>query len=1170
MKRLFIAMVLTFAAAGYSQEVGPDEVGYYGRVMDTAGVRLQGARVDIYDVPTVTALPYATVFVGSLETDENGAFAFSRRREKLRGMVSHVAIAVLEGYSIGWTSFRTTTTELPVLVLEKGSAALAGRVVDAGDRPVEGATVYAIIEYDRRQGRSTTAGGPPELCCVTDAEGTFRIGDLPLSLKAELCAIKEGYAWTYTFRTDKPLERSLRPGREDIRLVLYKEASLEGVLRRSDTGVPLPGEMVSIIRNQGEKTRLYTVSYADKSVTVPPTLGARDNRSSLTDAEGKFAFEHLVPGQYTLFHHNLECAERGLFSKKMKIDLPEGQTRTVEVPVFAGEALELKGMLGEGKAPAAGAVVTLKRQYKEGEEGFLFFLNAQSTGDSDGRFHFNVPPGSYEVGCGKEYQLAQPKTVLTVPSASYPVVRLAAAAAAEIKAPQGAGILRGRCVNAAGEPLKDARVRLLSDPESEAVTDATGRYEIAASLERCRKNVQPVLDRRQQQGADWMPPIPLSAAVMDRLEAQRSTDGAWLPIPAVLVAETADRKLKAIRRFTHHFLMNAPSGEAELVLKPACVVTGRVLNEDRQPIAHASVRVDLLDDRVSNPLYVCEECTTDAQGRFSVRLCDGEKYVIAALNSDGGVFMKHLTAHVGPGVDAIEEVSYRGKEAVDAGDFVVSSPVHRVAGIVTDYLGRPVQKAQVRLHAPAQGIDEVYVRTGEDGRFEFCDLSSGPVELWAKYNKTCTRRTAAPAENVRMILFDKEIAPEHLGSKPAPSAAVELRIVEAGTEEAVTSRNLEVRVESKDGPSFIVHPPDAEGKLWMFLEAGEYALRIWDKDDYYQQYKGNFQTELNNVHRVSAALKPSQKLLAHRGQGLPYWPEVLTDDGRWIPQTGEVAKDRYRMLEIGVTDRETGKPVADADIRLSFNEGKGRFKGKTNAAGKAYFGVGYNSKDVVVDSIGAEGYADNKLGRKLNLYFGDSQYRQAFELKQEPSYVMVTVLDEQGRPAPDQYVYHYYFREKWHRTGTSRTDENGRADVPWLREFGTDPQIDHFLCIWTNRGGKDRVAAMQARAHAGEELVLHMTQGCVPQGRIVDMQGTGVGKVHFNFDYVVNGNLITGPPARSDAQGYYGGVPIVPGFDYRLRGHRSGQEGPALSFEMDFRAALGQGVLELPDCVAGN
>jgi hypothetical protein len=200
---------------------------------------------------------------------------------------------------------------------------IAGRVLDAGGQPVDGASVRVTPE----RGGSAARVGDGRSSTLTDVDGSFRIEDLG--------------AGTYTllaFHSDHPQSRlsGVEAGRRDVTLQLAAGAKLSG------TVVDAEGAAVADFK-------IVLVRSAPGGLEVGPTHGVRLVR----DPAGAFSFERLEAGTY-----RLRVAARAGESGAALVTLRPGES-AVGVRVTVSDDRVLEGVVLDADTGLAVAGATV-------------------------------------------------------------------------------------------------------------------------------------------------------------------------------------------------------------------------------------------------------------------------------------------------------------------------------------------------------------------------------------------------------------------------------------------------------------------------------------------------------------------------------------------------------------------------------------------------------------------------------------------------------------------------------------------------------------------------------------------------------------------------------------------------------------------------------------------
>ena len=257
-------------------------------------------------------------------------------------------------------------------------AKIHGIVTGADGELIAGAIVKA-----RGRGR---VGQSAERTATTDADGRFRLGGLSSEL-ADLGVRAAGY----------PL--LVRPGLradndEPIVIELVPGASLGGrVLDNGGNGVAGIPVRLAIERDYraGGDPRLWE--------------GTDMFPRGVTDAEGRFRFEHLVPGTWSA-----EAKHRDEAAKLEAIELASGEMREIELILGTPDQLTVIVTTALGE-PVAGAVVRVQAEGEAMPGGY-------GRTDGSGRTEVDISPGPAVVSVEHEKLRDDSRQVQLTPGAN--------------------------------------------------------------------------------------------------------------------------------------------------------------------------------------------------------------------------------------------------------------------------------------------------------------------------------------------------------------------------------------------------------------------------------------------------------------------------------------------------------------------------------------------------------------------------------------------------------------------------------------------------------------------------------------------------------------------------------------------------------------------------------
>lgn len=316
-------------------------------------------------------------------------------------------------------------TDVDGLVVELAPGWRArGRVLDADGRPLEGAYVAACA-YSYRANASDWRGAR------TGRDGRFALEDLRRDVRYTLFVRASGRgASSYFFPSVAPDVEVL--DLEDVRLA--PEASIRGTVV-DDRGAPIANVGVELRGANADRGRWNDGERAEVSDTY---LDVRERR---TDDRGRFTFDELAPGEYTLAY----SSDQGRFVEGETLHVAAGEEKSgVKLVVARGSSIAGRVVDDEGR-PLAQARVSVSSF-----EGLTEQPERVRT-DEDGRFEITGLTGStYLVEVVFDRPAADARDGTFHVNCNREDVR-AGERALEIRAPRGIW-LRGRVLDAADAP----------------------------------------------------------------------------------------------------------------------------------------------------------------------------------------------------------------------------------------------------------------------------------------------------------------------------------------------------------------------------------------------------------------------------------------------------------------------------------------------------------------------------------------------------------------------------------------------------------------------------------------------------------------------------------------------------------------------------------------------
>jgi len=426
-------------AAGHAQEIALQPAGAaFGRVVDTEGAPLSGVALEAVSEESERSRPAALDLRARSASD--GRF----RLPGLRPAVAYRVVAAHEGFVTRTLpgvvlSRHRRSADLGTVVLRPG-VRLAGRVVDARGRPVEGTEVRireaggmpVPADEKRLRGRSPDA--------VSGADGRFSLPDLASGRPLDLLVSRRGYLPEWAIGVEVPAT-------EPLTLVLAEASRLSGSLAGPD-GAAIPNASVGL---RWERPPAGTVGLEP----LPP-----GSRSTQTDQRGEFAFEELTPGNVRVFAR----PEGFLPAESAALTLPPGGEVTGVRLVVDRGAVVAGQVFGPDGAPVAGAQLRV---------GVVTTLSA-----AEGAFRLKgLPSGQQALFVYHPDYRRQVRELSVEPGEN----------AVDLYLEDGWSV-SGRTVDEAGRAVAGARVELRPD-RADAVSgywtssDADGRFRIVVSEE---------------------------------------------------------------------------------------------------------------------------------------------------------------------------------------------------------------------------------------------------------------------------------------------------------------------------------------------------------------------------------------------------------------------------------------------------------------------------------------------------------------------------------------------------------------------------------------------------------------------------------------------------------------------------------------------------------------
>lgn len=685
-----------------------------GNVVDVAGKPIEGARVCIREWSTYRMRdPSGPARVAGLNrgerlndvvaersTDADGRFEFREIRvpgfhaspEVGKTEFPWDVIALATGRGSAWARISSLNPVEPITLTLADEGLVHGTVVEPGGKPVAGAkiTVFGIDRPERMNGGGLQREDRLDLSWSgflvtrTYGDGRFMIQGLPVGRVASLVVTE--------------------PRHE--RLVAYAAADAANskhapeVFENGSTSI-LHGDLVLTTRLADHTLRGRVIFEVDGKPAPKATFIHGWELVDLDD-EGRFRLEGLVPGKIDL-HANVDGSDAA--PADVEVVVPE-TPRETEYTLVLPRGLIVRGRVVDG-ASGKGVGNVKVRYTKEPRSESRFGFEAET--DAAGRYRMVVPAGSGFVDVTdvpEAFRRAGRRYTGEPPGASYSrIVDGKAGQTIElVDIPlRRAGESSIRVVDEQGRPVFHAEVRL-HDPDPRrgpppGRTDAEGRYRLSI------RN-------------------PSQSATIDVLNPDRSEGGT----AEVAGAEVAGSDSPGVK-----------PGEIEVRLRPVGSLSGRVLDENGDPLAGATLilyRNVMYPDRpgmsFGKPIETGKKVEKD--GRFSFGgLAPGASYSV------------HVDAPGRP-MSTSQHVKIKSGEEARLKDFRLPMADQELTGVIVDPRGRPIPGASISyqhsdrdqaLYAPDRAV--WFQNADALGRFHLTQLPRGAKRLMAYRNEGTER-----------------------------------------------------------------------------------------------------------------------------------------------------------------------------------------------------------------------------------------------------------------------------------------------------------------------------------------------------------------------------------------------------------------------------------------------
>lgn len=681
----------------------PVQLTVAGRVVDAEGNPVAAARVVLRDWPewrynANSGQSAASDLLAETKTDAEGRYHFENVAATKARQTSNIApwdvIAFADGHGFAFAHLGQTEAERADVTLTLPPAkAISGRLTDAGGAPIAGCKVevQAIAPPAAEESYGLNDANYLSLyrsqlapTASSDADGRFEIGGLPAGRRLTLVLSEPRFAREYVFvaTTDAPLPpvnsttfnpdgtqtQSSRPVHmSGFTLALKPGFQIHGRAVYADTGAPAAGLRV-----------------------LNATNGSIDQQQ--TDAQGRFHLGSILNPKADV--QVWPVGGEYLAARKLVELMPEQREQEVTLEVPRGTAV--RGMVVD--ADTGAGVPKVNVQYvatgTASEDSDQWSPSRGGVTDADGRFELVAPPGpatvrlaAMEIHPTHNVPLYYRWSEGRVDPRYATRINVTAGTTVEgLRLTVGRGVvLRGRAVDAAGQPVAGANVKSVGrydglQLDSNLKTDEEGRFELS-----------------RLEG-----PGPLSIRVT---HAERKLSG------------SARAGLPSQTGLTHVIDLEP------IRLVGAAEVTGIVL-VDGQPRAGVRVSSQVLIPMPEQPgSYMTESiesATTGTDGKFTLQ-APAEQDFMVSVYQEGISNTNSPTQNLRPG------------QTFELPPFELRSLSSFVEGIVVDPDGNPVPG--VRVQATATDPQGRYLggnasgETGPDGRFRLDNLPKSQLRI---------------------------------------------------------------------------------------------------------------------------------------------------------------------------------------------------------------------------------------------------------------------------------------------------------------------------------------------------------------------------------------------------------------------------------------------------------
>ncbi len=443
-----ISLLFTLGFVSYSSGQEAQKITCSGKVIDSNGQPVSGAKVSLYRmIIQMELLMFDTELVQETTTKDDGAFTFEAATQSNDMMNQTIILAEKEGLALGWGNWYLSR-DLNIQITLGPPEILAGKVVDESGEPVQDAEVgMSLMFISEGDEPRYIAGKVSELLFSrkTDAAGMFQFERIPSKAAAELIVKKTGLATVSTYDEKKVQQMQLqfKAGQTDIEIKLPSEAKIEGIVVEKETGKPVPG--VKLMVYQGQRQPL----------TGHEPVTSREN--------GTFTIGALYPGKHFVQAVPGKEGPAGWVTQPVEVTVEAGGTSTgVKVELSKGGVVKI-AVTELDNTPIDGANVNILNTM--GGEQF------NEVTDANGIINKRLAPGQYQITqvYKQNYPFERKEETFTIEDGKTSRV------AVQLQGyPKVSGILRDE----SGQPVAGAKVKVCPFGRGEMTTKSDGRFKV--------------------------------------------------------------------------------------------------------------------------------------------------------------------------------------------------------------------------------------------------------------------------------------------------------------------------------------------------------------------------------------------------------------------------------------------------------------------------------------------------------------------------------------------------------------------------------------------------------------------------------------------------------------------------------------------------------------------